>query len=68
MKEEAVGVGYYESPSGASFPKLQILTIKGLLDGTEQARYPDLMCGGLMFKEGKRESSEEQDRLFPKGD
>ncbi len=64
MKEEAVAMGYYESPGGASFPKLQILTIKGLLDGTEQPRYPDLMRGGLMFKKARRETSEEQGPLF----
>lgn len=33
----------------------QILTVKGLLDGTEQARYPDLMRGGLTFKRAKVE-------------
>lgn len=50
MRKEAVKAGYYQSPGGASFPKLQILTIKGLLDGTERPRYPDLMLGGLNFK------------------
>jgi DNA modification methylase len=63
MKEEAVAMGYYESPAGASFAKIQILTIKGLLDGAEQAVYPDLMRGGLMFKKAKRETAE-QDDLF----
>jgi DNA modification methylase len=67
MKEEAVAMGYYESPSGASFPKLQILTIKALLDGTEQPRYPDLMRGGLMFKKAKQEIADRQDDLFSKG-
>lgn len=51
MKEEAVKAGYYTSPSGANFPKLQVLTIKGLLDGTERAKYPaDLAAGGHTFK------------------
>lgn len=63
MKEEAIKAGYYESPIGASFPKIQILTIKGLLDGTEQARYPDLMRGGLMFKKAEREIKEKPVRL-----
>ena len=66
MKEEAIKCGYYESPVGASFPKVQILTIKGLLEGVEQARYPDLMPGGLMFKKAKREATAEQDHLFSK--
>lgn len=63
MKEEAIKAGYYASPIGASFPKIQILTIKGLLDGTEQARYPDLMRGGLMFKKTEREIKEKPVRL-----
>ena len=60
MTKEAVTAGYYESPAGASFPKIQILTIKGLLDGSERPRYPDLMQGGLMFKKAKKEVAETQ--------
>ena len=60
MREEAVKSGYYESPSHASFPKIQILTIKGLLEGTERPLYPDLMAGGLMFKKAKKEIAETQ--------
>jgi hypothetical protein len=50
MNDEAVKAGYYNSPAGASFPKLQILTVRGLLDGTERARYRNLMQGRLTFK------------------
>ncbi len=64
MLKEAVKAGYYESPAGASFPKIQILTIQGLLDGSEQAVYPDLMRGGLTFKKAKREVKEKQEGLF----
>lgn len=63
MKEEAVKAGYYESPAGASFHKIQILTVEGLLAGTEQARYPDLMRGGLMFKKTTSEVRERPVRL-----
>jgi len=55
MRQEAVKAGYYESPVGASFPKIQILTVEGLLKGIERARYPDLMQGGLMSRKAKRE-------------
>lgn len=55
MRQEAVKAGYYESPVGASFPKIQILTVEGLLKGIERARYPDLMQGGLMSPKAKRE-------------
>ena len=55
MRQEAVKAGYYESPAGANFPKIQILTIEGLLAGIERPRYPDLMQGGLMSRKPKRE-------------
>ncbi len=60
MTTEAVKAGYYQSPTGASFPKIQILTIEGLMNGTEQAKYPDLMRGGLTFKRAKKEMTDEQ--------
>ena len=55
MRQEAVKAGYYESPAGANFPKIQILTVEGLLAGIERPRYPDLMQGGLMSRKPKRE-------------
>ena len=56
MREEAVKTGFYESPiTGAAFPKLQILTIAGLMEGKERAQYPDLSGGGVTFKKAKRE-------------
>jgi hypothetical protein len=56
----------YESPAiGASFPCLQILTIEGLLSGTEQPRYPNLAQGGHTFKKAKVEKKQtEQGDLF----
>lgn len=64
MSEEAASFGFYESLGTTIFPKLQILTIKGLLDGTKTARYPDLTRGGLTFKKAKKEKTEEQNALF----
>ncbi|MBF0293112.1 MAG: restriction endonuclease, partial [Nitrospinae bacterium] len=55
MVSEAVSAGFYESPSFGAFPKIQILTIDGLLSGKEQARYPDMSRGGHTFKRAKRE-------------
>jgi len=61
MVTESVGTGYYTSPlTGAKFPKLQVLTIEGLLSGTEQARYPRMDAGGLTFKKAKREDKQPQ--------
>ena len=55
MTIEAASAGFYESPLHGSFPKTQILTIEGLLDGREQPRYPDLAHGAHTFKQAKRE-------------
>ena len=56
MVSEGVGTGYYTSPlTGAKFPRLQVLTIEGLLSGKEQPRYPRMDAGGLTFKKAKRE-------------
>jgi site-specific DNA-methyltransferase (adenine-specific) len=65
MVTEGVGEGYYTSPlSGAKFPKLQVLTIAGLLSGQEQAKYPRMDAGGLTFKRAKRDTGGHQDDLF----
>jgi len=65
MKEEAIKAGYYTGFSGVSFPKLQILTIDGLLNGTERAKYPDLMQGGLTFKKAQVQRADtKQEPLF----
>lgn len=65
MNEEASSAGFYDSPAGSSFPKIQILTIEGLLSGSEQARYPDLARGGLTFKQAKVEEKQvDQKKLF----
>lgn len=54
MLTESVGTGYYTSPyTGAKFPKLQVLTIEGLLSGKERGEYPRMDAGGLTFKKAK---------------
>lgn len=66
MLTEAVKEGYYTSPvTGKAFPKLQILTIEGLLAGTERALYPDLTQGSTTFKKAKiEEKTAEQKTMF----
>jgi len=56
MQTEALAAGYYQSPHFGAFPKLQILTIEGLLAGTERTLYPDMARGGLTFKKAERET------------
>ncbi|MCY7387124.1 MAG: restriction endonuclease [Burkholderiales bacterium] len=53
MLTEAASAGHYESPHHGAFPKIQILTISGLLDGTERPRWPDLSFGEQNFKKAK---------------
>ena len=63
---DRIKTGYYESPiTGASFPKVQILTIADLMEGTARAQYPDLSAGGVTFKKAKREEkTSDQKGLF----
>ena len=53
MLTEAASAGHYESPHHGAFPRIQILTIQGLLDGTERPRWPDLSFGEQNFKKAK---------------
>jgi DNA modification methylase len=55
MRVEALKAGYYESPLGKSYPRVQILTIEGLLIGRDKPAYPDLALGAHTFKKAKRE-------------
>jgi len=55
MKTEATAKGLYICPhNGIQYPRLQILTIKGLLEGTEMPKYTDLQSGKLTFKKAER--------------
>lgn len=66
MREEAVAAGFYDKERFASeYTKLQILTIKGLMDGRERPWYPDLSLGMATFKRAAVEDlSGEQGRLI----
>ena len=55
MKVEAVSAGHYRSPHSGAFDKIQILTIEGLLDGTETPRYPDLSRGSTGSRKARVE-------------
>jgi hypothetical protein len=60
MKIEAVSAGHYHAPHFGDFDKIQILTIDGLLNGTESPRYPDLSRGGASFKSARVEEASAQ--------
>ena len=55
MKVEAVSAGHYQSPHSGAFDKIQILTIEGLLNGTEAPRYPDLSRGSTGSRKARVE-------------
>ena len=67
MREEAVKTGYYQLPNTQNaYPKVQILTIAGLLSGLERPQYPnEASFGAVTFKKAKREEkATEQKGLF----
>ena len=55
MIVEAAAAGHYVSPLHGEFPRIQILTIEGLLAGTERPRYPDLSMGAQTTRAAKVE-------------
>ena len=65
MIKEAASAGFYESPHHVDFPRLQILTVEGLLEGKEVAKFPDMAYGGQTFKKAKVEGkTKDQGKLF----
>ncbi len=65
MSKEAASKDPYISPlTKELYPRIQILTIKGLMDGTEKPRYPDLGNYKGMFKKAKPERTEKETKLF----
>ena len=53
MKREAAEAGFYTSSDGTKYPKLQLLTIKGLLEGTHHLQRP-LHVRDVTFKPAPR--------------
>jgi site-specific DNA-methyltransferase (adenine-specific) len=65
MKTEAIKTGYYESKlTGNKYPKLQILTIEGLMTGTERPQHPQVGTSATTFKKAKAEDKSKQHSLF----
>lgn len=60
MKVEAVSAGHYHSAHFGDYDKIQILTIEGLLNGSESPHYPDLSRGGASFKLARVEQEQAQ--------
>ena len=63
MLTEAAAAGFYESPNGKKYARLQLLTIAGLLDKTQRAEHPDYEPD-TGYKKAKAEAHGEQPKLF----
>jgi len=62
MQVEAVSSGYYRSPLGHNYPKIQILTIKELLEG-KNIDYPAKARGiDATFRKAKRYGQRSQQK------
>ena len=63
MIADAASAGFYESASGKKYPRVQLLTIEGLLSGKQRAEHPD-HAPDLNFKKAKAESNAAQKELI----
>ena len=63
MIGDAASEGFYESPNGKKFPRVQLLTIDGLLSHKQRAEHPDYLPD-LNFKKAKTEATGEQKTLL----
>ena len=59
MIADAASAGFYTSAVGKKFPRVQLLTIEGLLSGTQRAEHPDHQPD-LNFKKAKTEANAKQ--------
>lgn len=59
MVSDAMSEGFYTSLSGKKYPRLQLLTIDGLLNGTQRPEQPDYEPN-INFKKATTESHAQQ--------
>ena len=63
MVKDAASAGFYESPNGKKYARVQLLTIADLLEGKARAEHPDYEPD-LNFKKAKEEAGGHQKTLF----
>ena len=63
MLTEAAAAGFYASPNGKKYARLQLLTIAGLLDRTQRAEHPDYEPD-TGYKKARAEAHGEQPKLL----
>jgi len=65
MKTEAVSSGYYKSPLGHNYPKIQILTVKELLEGKRISRPSEATGIDATFRKAEKHKKEgKQKEMF----
>ena len=65
MKQEAVTAGYYNSPGwNQDYPRIQILTVKNLLDGTARLEMPPAEFTTFKKAQQVKEQDHTQKRLI----
>jgi DNA modification methylase len=62
MRAEAAGAGFYKSPWGQQYPRLQLLTVAELLDG-KRIDYPPPTQTNVTFKKAPRAKPEEAEQM-----
>ena len=63
MYQRAAKAGLYESKHWGKFPKIQLLTVEGLLNGTERLEYPLTTGSNLTFQRAKRATDKAGEQL-----
>ena len=63
MIADAASAGFYQDGAGRKFPRVQLLTIEGLLNHTHRAEHPDHQPD-LNFKKAKAEAHGMQTNLI----
>lgn len=63
MITDAASAGFYESASGKKYPRIQLLSIEGLLNNTHRAEHPDHVPD-MNFKKAKAEAQGKQGQLL----
>jgi len=62
MVKDAASAGFYPGATGKKYARLQLLTIEGLMTGTQRAEHPD--AAPVNFKQAKKETSGQQGELL----
>lgn len=57
MRREAAEAGFYTSVDGTKYPRVQLLTVKGLLEGTQRVERP-LHVRDVTFRKAPRSRPE----------